>query len=90
MTFTENPIIYLDCIDSTNNYAMQMINDDKAFNGLTIVANKQTNGQIKVGLAAAIIVVESRSSAMPDAIFPIMLPVAGAITNASANCANAI
>ncbi len=45
MTFTENPIIYLDCIDSTNNYAMQMINDDKAFNGLTIVANKQTNGK---------------------------------------------
>ncbi len=45
MTFKENSIIYLDYIDSTNNYAMQMVNDDKAFNGLTIVADKQTNGK---------------------------------------------
>ena len=38
-------LIELECIDSTNNYAMQLINDDKAQAGLTIVAKSQGNGR---------------------------------------------
>ncbi|MBX2905850.1 MAG: biotin--[acetyl-CoA-carboxylase] ligase [Taibaiella sp.] len=38
-------LIELDSIDSTNNYAMQLINDDKAQAGLTIVAKSQSNGR---------------------------------------------
>jgi len=41
----EAPIIHLDTIDSTNNYAMQLIDADKAQPGLTIVANEQTSGK---------------------------------------------
>jgi len=41
----ETPIIELDCIDSTNNYAMQLIDADKAQHGLTIVARSQTVGR---------------------------------------------
>ncbi len=39
------PIIQLDSIDSTNNYAMQLIDADKALHGLTIVAQSQTAGK---------------------------------------------
>jgi BirA family transcriptional regulator, biotin operon repressor / biotin---[acetyl-CoA-carboxylase] ligase len=38
-------IIELDTIDSTNNYAMQLINANKAQHGLTIVAGNQTAGK---------------------------------------------
>lgn len=38
-------IIELDYTDSTNNYAMQLINDDKAYPGLTVIAGSQTNGK---------------------------------------------
>jgi len=38
-------LIELDYVDSTNNYAMQLINDDKAQPGLTIVARSQGNGR---------------------------------------------
>lgn len=38
-------LIELDYIDSTNNYAMKLINDDKAQVGLTIVARSQGNGR---------------------------------------------
>jgi BirA family biotin operon repressor/biotin-[acetyl-CoA-carboxylase] ligase len=39
------PILYLDTIDSTNNYAMRLIDADKAQPGLTILAKAQTNGK---------------------------------------------
>lgn len=42
---SELPIIQLDSIDSTNNYAMQLIDADKAQHGLTIVAKSQTGGR---------------------------------------------
>lgn len=45
MSFTESRILELDVIDSTNNYAMQLIDGNKAHPGLTIVANQQTNGK---------------------------------------------
>ena len=45
MSFTESRIIELDVIDSTNNYAMQLIDGNKAHPGLTIVANRQTQGK---------------------------------------------
>ena len=38
-------IIELDSIDSTNNYAMQLIDADKARHGLTITARTQTHGK---------------------------------------------
>ena len=38
-------IIELDLTDSTNNYAMQLIDGNKAHPGLTIVANQQTAGK---------------------------------------------
>ena len=41
----EMPIIELDSIDSTNNYAMQLIDADKAQHGLTITARSQTGGK---------------------------------------------
>ncbi len=45
MSLTEVPIIQLDFIDSTNNYAMQLIDGNKAQPGMTIVAKAQTNGK---------------------------------------------
>jgi BirA family transcriptional regulator, biotin operon repressor / biotin---[acetyl-CoA-carboxylase] ligase len=45
MANTDFGIIQLDYTDSTNNYAMQLINDDKAHPGLTIVAQSQRNGK---------------------------------------------
>lgn len=39
------PIIELDSIDSTNNYAMQLIDADTAQPGLTITALQQTHGK---------------------------------------------
>ena len=39
------PIIELDIVDSTNNYAMQLIDADKAQHGLTIVAQSQAAGK---------------------------------------------
>jgi BirA family transcriptional regulator, biotin operon repressor / biotin---[acetyl-CoA-carboxylase] ligase len=41
----EAPIVELDSIDSTNNYAMRLIDADTAQAGLTIVATMQTNGK---------------------------------------------
>lgn len=38
-------IVELDTTDSTNNYAMQLINANKAFHGLTIIAHNQTAGK---------------------------------------------
>lgn len=45
MTLAEFPIIEFDSIDSTNNYAMRLIDADKAQPGLTIVAQSQTGGK---------------------------------------------
>lgn len=39
------PIIELDTIDSTNNYAMRLIDADTAQPGMTITANEQTQGK---------------------------------------------
>lgn len=39
------PVIELDTIDSTNNYAMQLIDADTAQAGLTIVSDEQTMGK---------------------------------------------
>jgi BirA family transcriptional regulator, biotin operon repressor / biotin---[acetyl-CoA-carboxylase] ligase len=44
-------IIELDSIDSTNNYAMQLIDADKAQPGMTIVAQSQTEGKGQRGKA---------------------------------------
>ncbi|PZF72386.1 biotin--[acetyl-CoA-carboxylase] ligase [Taibaiella soli] len=41
----EAPIIDIDTIDSTNNYAMVLIDADTAQPGLTIIAQEQTNGK---------------------------------------------
>jgi BirA family biotin operon repressor/biotin-[acetyl-CoA-carboxylase] ligase len=41
----EAPIIELDSVDSTNNYAMQLIDADTAQPGLTITALQQTEGK---------------------------------------------
>ncbi|MBL7717315.1 MAG: biotin--[acetyl-CoA-carboxylase] ligase, partial [Flavipsychrobacter sp.] len=38
-------MIVLDTIDSTNNYAMRLIDADKAQEGLTVVAREQTQGK---------------------------------------------
>ncbi len=45
MPFHDQPIIELDIADSTNNYAMQLIDADKAQHGLTITAHSQTGGK---------------------------------------------
>jgi BirA family biotin operon repressor/biotin-[acetyl-CoA-carboxylase] ligase len=45
MIKTELGLISLDIVDSTNNYAMQLINDDKAYHGLTVIADRQTQGK---------------------------------------------
>lgn len=45
MADTQFKLIEFDEIDSTNNYAMKLINDDNAEPGLTIVARKQTAGK---------------------------------------------
>lgn len=45
MTNTDWVLIRLDNTDSTNNYAMQLVNDDKAHHGLTITARSQHNGK---------------------------------------------
>jgi BirA family biotin operon repressor/biotin-[acetyl-CoA-carboxylase] ligase len=39
------PVIELESIDSTNNYAMRLIDADTAQEGLTIVASEQTGGK---------------------------------------------
>ena len=45
MLLSDFPIIELDRIDSTNNYAMQLIDANKAQHGLTIVAQSQLMGK---------------------------------------------
>lgn len=45
MALSNLPIIALDSIDSTNNYAMQLIDADKAQHGLTITTRQQTAGK---------------------------------------------
>jgi BirA family biotin operon repressor/biotin-[acetyl-CoA-carboxylase] ligase len=45
MALSEYPITELDSIDSTNNYAMQLIDANKAQQGMTIVAQSQTAGK---------------------------------------------
>ena len=45
MTLLDSPIIELDSIDSTNNYAMQLIDANKAQQGMTIVAKTQYAGK---------------------------------------------
>ena len=42
---SDSPIIELDSIDSTNNYAMQLIDANKAQQGMTIVAQSQYAGK---------------------------------------------
>jgi len=44
-TAQDAPIIELDTIDSTNNYAMRLIDADTAQPGLTITAREQTQGK---------------------------------------------
>ena len=39
------PIVELDTIDSTNNYAMRLIDADTAQEGMTILAEQQTQGK---------------------------------------------
>lgn len=41
----DKPIVELDEIDSTNNYAMRLIDADTAQDGLTITAQRQTSGK---------------------------------------------
>jgi len=45
MANPHSPIIELDSIDSTNNYAMQLIDANKAQNGMTIRADMQLEGR---------------------------------------------
>lgn len=45
MALSNLSIITLDTIDSTNNYAMQLIDADKAQHGLTITTQQQTAGK---------------------------------------------
>jgi BirA family biotin operon repressor/biotin-[acetyl-CoA-carboxylase] ligase len=45
------PILYLDTTDSTNNYAMQLIDADKAQSGMTILTRAQTKGKGQRGKA---------------------------------------
>jgi BirA family biotin operon repressor/biotin-[acetyl-CoA-carboxylase] ligase len=51
MPVSEFPVIELDFIDSTNNYAMQLIDANKAQPGLTIVAKRQGAGKGQRGKA---------------------------------------
>jgi len=44
-TILDAPIIELDTIDSTNNYAMRLIDADTAQPGMTILAQQQTGGK---------------------------------------------
>ncbi len=44
-TWLDAPVIELQSIDSTNNYAMQLIDADKAQLGMTIIAKEQTSGK---------------------------------------------
>ncbi len=44
-TLLDAPIIELDTIDSTNNYAMQLIDADTAQAGMTIISAEQTQGK---------------------------------------------
>jgi BirA family transcriptional regulator, biotin operon repressor / biotin---[acetyl-CoA-carboxylase] ligase len=44
-TLLEAPIIEIDTIDSTNNYAMHLIDAEKAIPGTTIIARRQTQGK---------------------------------------------
>ncbi len=44
-TLLDAPIIELDTVDSTNNYAMQLIDADTAQPGLTITTREQTQGK---------------------------------------------
>lgn len=41
----QSPVIKLQRVDSTNNYAMQLVNEDEPQPGLTVVANEQTSGR---------------------------------------------
>ena len=41
----DSPIIEFDSIDSTNNYAMQLIDANKAQHGLTVTAQSQSSGK---------------------------------------------
>lgn len=43
------PIIYLNSVDSTNNYAIKLINADKSYNGQTIVTACQSQGKGQMG-----------------------------------------
>jgi BirA family biotin operon repressor/biotin-[acetyl-CoA-carboxylase] ligase len=45
MHLSDAPIIELDTVDSTNNYAMRLIDADKAQPGLTITAKRQEQGK---------------------------------------------
>ncbi len=45
MLKTDLGLITLDIVDSTNNYAMQLISDDKACHGLIVLADLQTQGK---------------------------------------------
>jgi BirA family biotin operon repressor/biotin-[acetyl-CoA-carboxylase] ligase len=45
MRLSDLPIIELDSVDSTNNYAMRLIDADKAQAGLTIAAKSQVSGR---------------------------------------------
>lgn len=44
-TWLNAPVIELQSIDSTNNYAMRLIDADKAQAGMTIIANEQSEGK---------------------------------------------
>lgn len=44
-TLLDAPVIELDSIDSTNNYAMRLIDADTAQAGLTVIATEQTQGK---------------------------------------------
>ena len=45
MSSLKQEIIWLDCIDSTNNYAMRIIDGNTAQHGTTVVARSQTAGK---------------------------------------------
>ncbi len=45
MSYSKPQIIQLECVDSTNNYAMGLIDGNKAQHGMTITAVSQTNGK---------------------------------------------
>ncbi len=45
MSYSKPQIIQLECVDSTNNYAMGLIDGNKAQHGMTVTAVSQTNGK---------------------------------------------